>query len=211
MTRVLLVEDDPMSRELLEIYINRSEEYVLVRSIQSAAFAPMCCSTLDISLILMDVCTDLHASGLEAAEQIKRNYPEIRIIIITSQPEFSFLDRARAAGAEGFWYKNASFEEILSIMDCVMAGGTSYPTSAPILQLGDASSPLFSARELEVLRLVVAGQTDAEIAEMLHLSLRTVKGHIQSMREKTGFRNRTELAVRARAAGIVINELLTTL
>ena len=62
-----------------------------------------------------------------------------------------------------------------------------------------------SDRELEVLREVVAGLPDADIAEALHMSLRTVKSHIQSMREKTGFRNRTELAVRAREVGLVIN------
>ena len=60
-------------------------------------------------------------------------------------------------------------------------------------------------RELEVLRELVAGESDAAIAEKLFMSLRTVKSHIQSMREKTGFRNRTELAVRARESGLVIN------
>ena len=78
-------------------------------------------------------------------------------------------------------------------------------TKIRTLKLGDAASDKFSDRELEVLRLVVAGETDASIAEKLFMSVRTVKQHIQSLRDKTGFRNRTELAVRARESGLVIN------
>ena len=86
-----------------------------------------------------------------------------------------------------------------------LEGENIYPDSTPQLHLGDAVSGNFSERELEVLRLVVAGETDAAIAEKLYMSVRTVKQHIQSMKNKTGFRNRTELAVRARESGIVIN------
>ena len=92
-------------------------------------------------------------------------------------------------------------------MDRTMEGQSIYPDTTPTLRLGDAVSENFSDRELEVLRLVVAGETDAEIAERLFMSLRTVKQHIRSMRDKTGFRNRTELAVRARESGLVINDL----
>ena len=107
---------------------------------------------------------------------------------------------------ESFWYKTASAEEILTVMDRTMAGERIYPDNTPTLKLGDACSEAFTDRELQVLRLVVAGESDAAIAEKLFMSLRTVKQHIQSMREKTGFRNRTELAVRARESGLVIND-----
>ena len=72
--------------------------------------------------------------------------------------------------------------------------------------MGDIFSEELTDRELEVLRELVAGESDAAIAEKLFMSLRSVKGHIQSMREKTGFRNRTELAVRARESGLIIND-----
>ena len=91
-------------------------------------------------------------------------------------------------------------------MDRTMAGERIYPDSTPSLKLGNVPSEKFTDREIEVLRLVVAGETDAVIAEKLFLSVRTVKQHIQSMRDKTGFRNRTELAVRARESGLVIND-----
>lgn len=206
MIHVLIVEDDPMARQLLEIYVEKSGAYTLAQSVESAAFAELCCRARQIDLILMDVCTAMNASGLEAAEKIKREFPYIKVIVITSQPECSFLDRARAASVDSFWYKNGTAEELVAIMDRTMAGEQIYPETTPPLQLGEVTSDLLSDRELEVLRELVAGEPDAAIAEKLHMSLRTVKAHIQSMRDKTGFRNRTELAVRAREIGLVIND-----
>lgn len=202
----MIVEDDPMAQKLLEIFIRENSSYQVAHIIESAAMAEFYCMTHQIDLILMDVCTAMNVSGLEAAEKIKSRFPNIKIIIITSQPECSFIDRARAAGVESFWYKTASAEEILTVMDRTMDGESIYPDNTPSLKLGVADSDKFSERELEVLRLVVAGETDASIAEKLFISVRTVKQHIQSMRDKTGFRNRTELAVRARESGLVINE-----
>lgn len=206
MINVLIVEDDPMARQLLEIYIQRSGKYSVSQSIESAAFAEFCCRTSKVDLILMDVCTAMNASGIEAAEKIKRSFPTVKIVIITGQPECSFIDRAKAAGVDSFWYKSSTAAEILSVMDRTVAGESVYPDDTPVLILGDTESNNISDRELEVLREVVAGATDAEIAEKLHISLRTVKQHIQSMRDKTGFRNRTELAVRAREIGLIITE-----
>ena len=204
---VLIVEDDPMAQKLLEIFVDGNSSFQVVHVIESAAMAELYCTNSDIDLVLMDVCTAMNASGLDAAEKIKHRFPHIKIVIITSQPECSFLDRARNAGVESFWYKTASAEELLTVMARTMEGHHIYPDTTPTLRLGDAVSEDFSDRELEVLRLVVAGETDAAIAEKLYMSLRTVKHHIQSMKDKTGFRNRTELAVRARAKGLIINKL----
>ena len=205
MTNVLIVEDDPMARHLLEIYIANSDKYNHVQSVESAALAEFCCRTNKVDVILMDVCTVMNASGLDAAEKIKKSFPHIKVIIITSQPECSFIDRANAVGVDSFWYKNSDADEILSVIDRTMSGERVYPDSSPSLKLGDIFSEELTDRELEVLRELVAGESDAAIAEKLFMSLRSVKGHIQSMREKTGFRNRTELAVRARESGLIIN------
>ena len=206
MIRVLIVEDDPMARKLLEIFVNESENYTLANSIESAAMAELYCLTNQVDLILMDVCTAMDANGLEAAEKIKKNFPKIKIIIITSQPECSFIDKARAIGVDSFWYKEPTAEEIIAVMDKTIAGESVYPDNTPILMLGEASSAEFTDKELEVLRELTTGESDAVIAEKLYMSVRTVKAHIQNMREKTGFRNRTELAVRARESGLVIND-----
>ncbi len=204
MIQVLLVEDDPMARQLLEIYVNKSETYELAGSVESALFAEVFCRTHPVDVILMDVCTAMNANGIDAAQDIKKHLPKIKIIIITSQPECSFIDRAREAGVDSFWYKSATAEEIITVMDRTLAGECIYPDSTPILKIGDTVSERFSERELEVLRLVVAGETDAAIAEKLFISVATVKTHIQSMKNRTGFRNRTELAVKARESGLVI-------
>lgn len=206
MINILIVEDDPMARKLFELFANEREDYHVVRALESAAMAELYCLTNSIDLILMDVCTAMHANGLDYAAKIKKNFPKIKIIIVTSQPECSFIDRARAAGVDSFWYKDSDAESILEIMERTLAGESVYPDSTPILRLGNALSPEFTDRELEVLREVTAGESDAVIAEHLHMSLRTVKAHIQSMRDKTGFRNRTELAVRARESGLIIND-----
>ena len=206
MIKVLIVEDDPMARKLLEIYVNDSFDYILSHSIESAAMAELYCMKNDVDLILMDVCTAMEANGLDAAAKIKKSFPKIKIVIVTSQPEFSYIDRARAAGVESFWYKSASAEEIIEVMDRTMAGESVYPDTTPTLRLGSAMNIDLTEKELEVLREVINGESDAGIAEKLHMSLRPVKGHIQSMRDKTGFRNRTELAVRTRESGIIIND-----
>ena len=74
----------------------------------------------------------------------------------------------------------------------------------PEIQLGLAKSGELTARELEILREMTGGFTNAEIAEKLGISEKRVRNHVANMLEKTGFRSRTELAVRAREAGIVI-------
>ena len=206
MYNVLIVEDDPMARKLLEIFISTSDSYHLVPSLDSAAMAELYCMTNRVDLILMDVCTAMDVSGIEAAEKLKRNYPHIKIIIITSQPEYSYIAHARKIGVESFWYKEPTAEALLKVMDRTMAGESIYPDSAPVTRLGAALSNDFTERELEVLRELVSGKTDAAIAETLCLSVTRVKQHIQRIREKTQFANRTELAVRARESGLVIGD-----
>ena len=204
MIQVLLVEDDPMARQLLEIYINKNEKYELAGSLESALFAEAFCRKHKVDVVLMDVCTAMNANGIDAAGNIKKYMPKIKIIIITSQPEYSYIERAREAGVDSFWYKSSTAEEIISLIDKTLSGESIYPEQTPALKLGDSCSEKFTERELEVLRCVVAGETDATIAEKLFISVSAVKFHIQNMKNKTGFRNRTELAVRARESGLVI-------
>ena len=122
MTRVLLVEDDPMARQLLEIYIENSEVYELAGSVESALFAEAFCRTHAVDMVLMDVCTAMNANGIDAARKIKKNLPAVKVIIITSQPEYSYIDQARRIGVESFWYKEPTAEALLKVMDRTMAG-----------------------------------------------------------------------------------------
>ena len=204
MVNVMIVEDQSMPRQLFELFIKQSPDYNLLYSIESAGMAEVYCMGHPIDLILMDICTAMGESGLEAAERIKKKYPRIRIIIVTSMPECSYLERARAAGVEGFWYKEISREPILDVMNRVMAGETVYPDSTPEIKIGAARSTEFTERELEVLRELTSGDPDADIAQRLNMSVWTVRTHVRHLLEKTGFESRTRLAVEARESGLVI-------
>ncbi len=202
--KVMVVEDQSMPRQLFESFISDSGAFELVVSTDSAVTAEIYCLNRQIDLILMDVLTKNGASGLDAAERIKKKYPHIKIIIVTSMPEFSWIDRARNIGVESFWYKDFGEETIISLMNRTMAGESVYPDAPPKVEIGLASSTDFSYRELEVLKEMTGGYTNQEIAARLFMSVASVKTHIQNMLDKTGFHNRTELAVRARESGLVI-------
>ena len=206
MINVLIVEDDRMASKLLEVFLQDSEVYKVIATVESASMAELFCSKKMCDLILMDVCTSMNASGLDAAEKIKAAYPEIKIIIITSQPEISFLERAKRIGVDSFWYKTPVASELISVMDRTVKGENIYPDMTPTLQMGYALSIEFTERELDVLRELITGDTNKEIGDRLNMSQYTVRDYIQSMLEKTGFRSRTELAVKARESGLVINQ-----
>lgn len=194
MTNVLLVEDKKMSRDSMESYIRGSGRYSLSASIANAGMAEMACMRYPVDLILMDVCTENNESGIAAAAVIKRHFPKIKIIIVTSMADSDFMTRAREAGAESFWFKESSAEELLEIMDRTMGGESVYPDRAPVVQIGNAVSSEFTADELALLRLLVRGLPDAVIAEKMHISVSTVRWHIKELFEKTGYNNRVALA-----------------
>ncbi|MDO4845051.1 MAG: response regulator transcription factor [Oscillospiraceae bacterium] len=201
---VLIVEDQELPRELFEIYVRSDARFCHLLSISSASAALSVCRSNRVDLILMDVMTELGHSGLDAAETIKRAFPEIRIIVVTSMPEYSWLARAREIGVDSFWYKDGHKESLLDVMKRTMAGERIYPDDTPLLSIGRTTNHAFTERELDVLKELTTGDTNAEIAERLGISVATVKSHLLHMMEKTGFRTRTELVSEARALGIVI-------
>lgn len=204
MTNVLIVEDDSMAKSLFEMYIEQSEGYNLIDSIESAAMAELYCSRNTVDLVLMDILTELEASGLEYAGEIKKKHPEIKVIIMTSLPEADFISRAKAVGADSFWYKAPSKAAILDIMDRTMAGESVYPDSNAVVKVGTAMSTDFTKLEVKILRELTTGDTDEEIADRLTVSLWTVRKYVKNLLEKTGFKSRTQLAIAAREKGFVV-------
>ena len=204
--RIMIVEDDPMARQLFELYVKECDHFELAESIGNADLADIYCEKEDIDLILMDIRTAMQASGLDAAERIRGRHPGIKIFIVTSMPEQAYLKRAREIGVDSFWYKTAMEGTFIDLVDRTLAGEHIFPDAAPERKLGNASSYDFTDREMEVLRELTTGASNAQIAQKLYMSERTVKAHIQHMQEKTGFANRVELAVKARESGIAIGE-----
>ncbi|MBR0194555.1 MAG: response regulator transcription factor [Bacilli bacterium] len=204
--KVLIVEDQNIPSELFKIYIESSENFEHVHSISNASLSLSVCESNEIDLILMDVMTDLGHNGLDAAEEIKKKFPKIKVIIITSMPEYSWLRRAKKIGVDSFWYKDGQRNSLLDIMIRTMNGEHIYPDETPVVHIGEATNHDFTERELDVLKELTTGDTNAEIAKRLFISVATVKSHIQHLMEKTGFKTRTELVSEARGLGIVIKE-----
>ena len=203
--KVVLVEDQYVARQLFELYLKDSEKYEIVRTLESASGIVEILRNVPVDLILMDILLDDHSNGMEGAARIKKERPGIKIIAMTSMAEKSWLSRARGTGIESFWYKESSRETILDVMDRTMNGESIYPDHPPRIQLGQSDNLEFTERELEVLRVMTRGMSNSGIAKKLGISENTVKVHIQHMLDKTGYENRTELAIEARIRGIAVN------
>ena len=122
-----------------------------------------------------------------------------RIILFTASADPAYLSAVRQAGAEGFWYVTPAAGALAQ----VLTGKRPFPEKAPEVQLGNAMSGMLTARELDVLRELVTGKTDAQIGDSLNLAVPTVKHHVQQLFFKTGFSNRTQLAVAAVSCGLI--------
>lgn len=202
--KVLIVDDENMHRQLFQMIVQKSENYVLIGELSSAKLVPQFCRDKKIDLVIMDVVMKDDSNGLDAAEEVKKLYPEIKILIVTSMPETTFLKRAREIGVESFWYKEVQDVPLLNVMDRTMAGENVYPDSIPIVTLGLAKNTDLTERELEVLRELVAGCSNQEIGERLFISVNTVRSHISTLLSKTGCVTRTELAIRAAKSGMFV-------
>ncbi|MDU1028831.1 MAG: response regulator transcription factor [Clostridiales bacterium] len=204
--KIMIVDDQSVSRQMFELYIDRSPNYEVIYSLDTAMFADTYILKAKPDLIIMDILMQDTSNGLEAAEKIKKINPQIKIIAVTSMPEVSWMEKAKAIGIESFWYKEASEESILNIIERTLAGESIYPEETPVVQLGLAKSTEFTPKEIQVLRLLTTGAVNEEIAEKMAISSNTVKTHIQHLMQKTGFKSRTQLAIQARLSGLVIED-----
>ena len=187
--KVMIVDDQAMSRHLFELYVQNSEKYELSFSLSSASVAEVYFLKHSVDLILMDILMNDGSNGLDAAKRIKERYPSVKIIAVTSMPEHSWIERAKKIGVDSFWYKETDEQTILDVMDRTMAGESVYPDSPPTVMLGLAKSSEFTERELEVLRIITTGATNGAVADELGISENTVKAHVRSMLEKTGYQS----------------------
>lgn len=206
--KVLIVDDQIMSRQLFESFVAASDNYELAASVETAKYADAYCAGMQVDLVIMDVVMNDGSNGLDTAARIKASYPNLKIIVVTSMPDAAFLKKAREIGADSFWYKEVQEAPMLEVMDRTMAGEHIFPDSPPVTNLGLAKSTEFTERELDVLRLLAEGLTDKEIAERLHLGVSTVRYHFNNLLTKTGASSRTELAVNALRSGIAIPGIL---
>ena len=204
--KVLVVDDQYISRGFFEMHVQMSKKYELACSMGSAESAIAWCASHPTDLVIMDVLMKNGLDGLTCAGIIKRNNPEIKIIVTTSTAEANWIDQAREDGIEGFWFKEYSELSLTEVMDRVMAGETVYPDTQPNPAFGGAAKIDLTERELDVLRELTMNKTNEEIAEDLNYSAHTIKHDIEHMLEKTGYKSRVDLAVNAKSLGLVVHD-----
>ena len=204
--KVMIADDYKMIRQMIESILIPTGKYEIACTASTAEEAVQNCSHQEIDLAILDVVMGNDMDGIDAAAQIKKISPKTKILIVTSMAESSYISRAREAGAESFWHKELQEQPLLEIIERTMAGESVYPSNAVETWFGETVNTNLTSRELDVLRELVHGDSNAEIAEKLGITERTVKKHISDMLIKTGFKSRLQLAVRARAGGIAVND-----
>ena len=202
--KILIVEDQALARTYLCSCVERCTDCEVAGTLSRADTALRRCGEGQIDLILMDICTESDSDGLTAAESIKKLYPRIKIVMVTSMLEGRFLDRARKLGADSFWYKDSPSDDLVGVINGTLSGKRFWPDSLPPVRLGNTLSCELSDREMETLRLLCEGNTNAEIAAMLSVAESSVRTYINRMLEKTGYTNRNRLMIAAVGKRMVV-------
>ena len=204
MRKILIVEDQALARTYLCACVEKCTDCQVAGTLFRADAALQRCDEGPIDLILMDICTESDSDGLAAAEAIKKIYPQIKIVMVTSMLEGRFLDRARRIGADSFWYKDSPSGDLVGVIEGTLSGKHFWPDGVPSVRLGNTPSCDLSDREIETLRLLCEGKTNAEIAVKLNVGESSVRTYINRMLEKTGYTNRNRLMIAAVGKRMVV-------
>ena len=206
--KVVIVDDEMISRGYMELFIKPSRRYEIAASLPFAADAlAWCRENTPPDLVILDVMMASGVDGLTAAGEIKRRYPRVRVIVTTSMADTDWLEKAREAGVESFWFKTYSDISLLEVMDRTMAGESVYPGAAPGVALGDLPAKDLTNQQRHILRLLVEGLSNREIGERLFLSPNTVKDYLDDLMEESGIHSRTALVAQASRLGIVVSDV----
>jgi two-component system NarL family response regulator len=142
-------------------------------------------------------------SGVEAIAAIRSEFPDARLIVLTTYDGDEDIYRSLQAGAKGYLLKDMFFEELETAIRTVQAGSRRIPAAIAERLAERMAGSILTARELEVLELIVGGQSNKEIAASLKITEATVKSHINSILSKLGVTDRTQAATTALQRGLV--------
>jgi DNA-binding NarL/FixJ family response regulator len=196
---VILVDDHESMLDMLKREFCPENGFQVIHECASAVDAPALCRLLRPDLVIMDVCTEDGASGLDAAAKIRRQSPEVKIIVTTGFEEVSYMPRAKEIGAHGFVYKVKGGAWYRTVALRVLGGEFVFPEPKTIpLPQGEAP---FTDREMQVLRLMCKYADRQAVAGELFVSIATVKKHMDNIRQKAGFANQAELIVHVLSNG----------
>ena len=197
--QIIIADDHPMFREGVKRIIDDVPSLQVVGEVgDGMELLKILPESLPDMIILDLTMPGLH--GTEITKEVKKLYPQIKVLILTMHKSKEHLSRVIMAGADGYLLKENAFGDLISAIDTIRQGG-SYISSLLSAQMIDffrqkfRSEPgdILSYREKEVLSLLVAGKSSKEIAEHLSLSAATVHAHLGKIKKKLDIRNNAEL------------------
>jgi DNA-binding NarL/FixJ family response regulator len=194
MISVAIVDDHPLYRQGLAMAIEQADDFTLVADAESIEDFDRRDVTVDVVLL------DLHLPGIRGAEGVAHICARgPKVIVVSAAGAADDVIDALAAGAAGYLTKDAEAEDIRRAVRAV-ANGQTYVSPTLASYLINANKPRaasldhqLSPRELEILALVAAGETDRDIAKQLFIATATVYSHLERIRDKTGARRRAQL------------------
>ncbi len=200
--RIFLIDDHPLVREGLTNLINGQHDLIVCGEAEDSAGAMTGITKTRPDVALVDISLK-NESGLELVKNLESQFPLVALIVLSMHDEALYAERALRAGARGYVMKRESTKSVLASIRRVLEGGV-YVSERVVnrmarrftsLSKGAESSPVerLSDRELEIFRLLGQGRTTAQIAEDLHLSLKTVQAYCARAKEKFGVSTLGEL------------------
>lgn len=214
---VLIADDHPLLREGLVRILAMEEGIHVVGEAGSGPEAVAMVARHEPDVVLMDI--SMPGGGLTATREISRHYPHIGLIILTIHDDEQYLYELVRAGAKGYLVKDSEPRRVVEAIRRVHEGGSYLPPDLMDKVLGEfrrlkegATQPArdkprtgadaLTARELEILQLIVEGRSNAQIARTLYISEKTVKNHITNILRKLELDDRTQAAVFALRHGL---------
>ncbi|WP_416672901.1 response regulator transcription factor [Egbenema bharatensis] len=209
--RVLIVEDDPMMQLGLEQTLSTTPGITVVGQADDGYRAVEEAKRLKPDVIVMDIGLP-RQDGIAATRQIKEAMPEVHVVMLTSHTTENEVIGSLSSGADAYCVKGTTVDRLLTAIEAAQEGA-SYLDPLVARQVMDHLKPTASAetgivgqlsqRELEVLKLMVEGLSNPEIAAALYLSPNTVKTHVRGIMNKLAVDDRVQAAVVALRAGLV--------
>ena len=200
--RILTVDDHPMLREGIAAVLASEQDMILVAEASNGREAVEQFRTHHPDVTLMDVQMP-EVNGIDAIVKIREEFPNARIIVLTTYTGDAQAARAFKAGASGYMLKNMVRKELIDTIRTVHAGKKRIPAEIAVEIAQHHSDDALTEREIEVLREVAAGNSNKMVGQRLNISEETVKAHMKSILSKLGANDRTHAVTIAVRRGII--------